>query len=123
MKIEEFTATPINDKHVQIMFTQPIFEGEYEFALFMDFFNKKKRKSKINVYHELQPKIKIDGLLCDTKLWALFLATVRREELAKGFYAMMRDMPFQSVEDVEFCLRLLQDAERKEAENYLGKNN
>lgn len=111
MKIEEFTTTPMSNGRVQIMFTEPLYEDDYGLSLFLDYFKRKDRKNKIDVYREMKPKIKIFGLSCKKKIWANFLVKIKRNELAKGWYDAIRDIPFKSVEEVISCLRLLQDAE------------
>ncbi|MCX6180247.1 MAG: hypothetical protein NT163_12955 [Chlorobiales bacterium] len=114
MKITNFTSTQVSEKQVQIYFMEPIVEkiDAYELRLILEYFKKKKR---VRFFYNLKPDVSIDGLICDARMWVEFLTAIRQKELAKGYYELMRDVPFMSVEDVVAYLKLLQDAELKEA--------
>jgi hypothetical protein len=113
MKLEEFTATPYGNGKVQIYFTEPVLETDYEMTLFLKHFNKRKN---VRFFYTLKPVVSIEGLICSGKVWSTFLTNVRRQDLAKGFYELMRDVPFGSVEGLRKYLSILRDAEIKAAD-------
>lgn len=109
MNLDEFTITPISDGKIQVMFTMPV-TSNFELSLFLSFFNK--HKKEIFVDFSLKPNVAVNGIICHKKLWTNFLIFIKKGELAKSFYTLMRDTAFKSVKDVEFCLRLHQSAEK-----------
>jgi len=110
MKLEQFTTTPMNKGKVQIMFDEPLYDGEYVFSLFLEYFGKKSRKKKIRVFYESKPQWMITGIACNKKMWGKFLVKVKKKELAKGWYSLMRDVPLKTEEDVVKVLKMLQEA-------------
>lgn len=113
MKLETFTATPYGNGKVQIFFTEPILENDYEMNLFLKHFKKKKN---VKFFYTLKPIVSIEGLICSEKVWSQFLTDIRRSEIAKGFYEIMRDISFSSIEEFMKCLHILRDAGVKAAE-------
>lgn len=118
MKLDEFTVAPVSSRRVQVFFTEPIGgEDSYEMSLLLGFFRKNK---KTRFFYQTKPRVRVEGLLCKENVWTRFLMQVR-SELAKGFYEVMRDIPFKSVEEVRAWLVMVKGAERDAARNARGE--
>jgi len=111
-KVENISFTSMANGRIQVYFLDPLRENDYEFHLFLKFF--KKKQKHVKVFYILKPKISIEGLACDEKLWLQFLCFIEREKSARGFYDLIRDIPIETTNECEEILRMLQEAGKKE---------
>jgi len=115
MKFDEYSVVPLEYGRAQIMFTEPL-DTDWEISLFMQFFEK--HKKKIAVTYKIKPKVKIEGLICQQKTWASFLKFIQRETAAIDFEKEMKEL---SYDEMVSCLEDLKQAEIKEHDKQMAK--
>lgn len=116
MNFDEYTTSPLGRGRVQVMFTEPI-THDWEISLFMQFFNK--HKKKIAVTYKIKPKVTIDGLICHHKTWASFLKFIQRENAAIEYDKSMRSLDYDEMVDY---LEKIKEAGIREQNRQLSKN-